>query len=78
VTVKKTGRRRRRMEVEVSAIYLNLSPDKTRATLTCARSDGGNPFMLIMKMEVLEQLNMAANRATRRPSSGTKISDPGE
>lgn len=53
------------MEIEVSAIYLNLSPDKTRATLTCTRSDGGNAFMLIMKMEVLEQLKMAANRATR-------------
>jgi hypothetical protein len=51
--------------VRVSKIIVRLSDDRTQACLRCTSPERENDLVLVVKMEVLEQLKMAAIRATR-------------
>ena len=63
--------------IRVSQIMLRLSDDRTQAILKCTSPERENDFVLMMKMEVLEQLQMAAIRATKGRSS-EPVDEPNE
>ena len=63
--------------IRVSQIMLRLSDDRTQASLKCTSPERENDFVLMMKMEVLEQLKMAAIRATKGRSS-EPVDEPNE
>lgn len=57
--------------IHVSKIIVRLSDDRTQARLRCTSPERENDLVLEMKREVLEQLKMAAIRAT----GGSKASN---